>query len=135
MNERDWTTLVNGDEEIQLPVPKVLEWLGVDLDAMDEGTAAYRLRGVRIGVTLNYYNFDQAPGLEKKFTFTPGKEVLCIMELELFEEMAERFSERRGRPHRISRVCILAQSSIEGGFYARRTRRCTNDGRTLVGGR
>jgi hypothetical protein len=99
-----------GDEEIQLPVPKALEWLGVDLDVIDPETPAYRLRGVRIGVTLNYYNFDQAPGLEKKFTFSPGQ-VVCIMELVLMEEMAEAASEKEKTEGKEKAVALEEEST------------------------
>ena len=64
------------------------DWASKLKSKEDEILAPRRLKGLRVGLNLNYYNFGQAPGLEKKFTFDAG-EVVCVLELELLEDTAE----------------------------------------------
>ena len=99
-NEEEILATFEKGEDVRLPVPTVLEWLGVDLDALEGEEVARRLSGVHVEATLNYYNYHQAPGMEEQITFDPG-EVVCILELELIEEKEGRRAGWRTVPGRL----------------------------------
>ena len=71
-------------ETLSIPVHKVLEFLGADLDDVydplgNPNDAKLRLKGMQITAKLQYYNYHQAPGFERDKDGKPG-ETVCVLE-------------------------------------------------------
>ena len=71
-------------ETLAVPVHKILEFLGANLDEVydpevNPEDATLRLKGMQITAKLQYYNYHQAPGFEKQKDGKPG-ETICILE-------------------------------------------------------
>ena len=83
-NEEETLATFGRDEDVKIPVAKLLEWLDVDLDEKKDGEASRRVTGVRVEASFNYYNFHQAPGLEERVSLDEGPRV-CVVTLELVD--------------------------------------------------
>ena len=71
-------------ETLAVPVHKILEFLGANLDEVydpkvNPDDATLRLKGMQVTAKLQYYNYHQAPGFEKQKDGKPG-ETICILE-------------------------------------------------------
>ena len=84
-NEEETLATFGRDEDVKIPVAKLLEWLDIDLDEKKDGEASRRVTGVRVEASFDYYNFHQAPGLEERVSLEEGPRV-CVVTLELAEE-------------------------------------------------
>ena len=67
---------------ISMPLYKILDFLRMSLDHRSEhkpDAPHVRLKGLQITAKLQYYNYHQAPGMEKQVDGKPG-ETVCILE-------------------------------------------------------